>query len=35
LAPPYRRPDVIRLLDALPRMAAHQARNELLPLASV
>jgi hypothetical protein len=35
LAPPYRRPDVIRLLDALPRMAAHQARNELLPLTSV
>jgi len=35
LAPPYRRPDVIRLFEALPRMAAHQAHNELLPLASV
>jgi hypothetical protein len=35
LAPPYRRPDVMRLLDALPRMAAHQAHNELLPSASM
>jgi len=35
LAPPYRRPDVMRLLDALPRMAAHQAHSELLPLASI